>query len=162
MLSRLFLTFVMKNFEAGVSSCFWDVVLWYEHMLHSVVTHSLLHTHSTIRWRSFTSLQQKRVYTSLGSSCPTCVHQSWENAVLFEQRCKHDTVINKAPSANCTVSVIIVSALIMLFCLTPRIPMYICHYLTHQKGVHQLRYFLSLMRTPHLSRQLMLFCLYGF
>ena len=25
-----------------------------------------------------TSLQQKRVYTSLGSSCPTCVHQSWE------------------------------------------------------------------------------------
>ncbi len=25
----------------------------------------------------FTSLQQKRVYTSLGSSCPTCVHQSW-------------------------------------------------------------------------------------
>ncbi len=27
---------------------------------------------------SITSLQQKRVYTSLGSSCPQCVHQSWE------------------------------------------------------------------------------------
>ena len=25
-----------------------------------------------------TSLQQKRVYTSLGSSCPQCVHQSGE------------------------------------------------------------------------------------
>ncbi len=25
-----------------------------------------------------TSLQQKRVYTSLGSSCPQCVHQSCE------------------------------------------------------------------------------------
>ncbi len=26
----------------------------------------------------FTGLQLNRVYTSLGSSCPTCVHQSWE------------------------------------------------------------------------------------
>ena len=40
------------------------------------------------------------------------------------------------------------------------------HWLTHQKGVHQLRYFLSLMRTPHLSRQLVfllskcIFCYY--
>ena len=29
----------------------------------------------------------------------------WENAVLFEQRCKHDTIINKALSTNYTVSV---------------------------------------------------------
>ncbi len=29
-----------------------------------------------------TSLQQKRVYTSLGSSCPQCVHQSWEEYQL--------------------------------------------------------------------------------
>ena len=28
------------------------------------------------------------------------------NAVLFMQRCKHDTVINRAPSTNCTVGVI--------------------------------------------------------
>ncbi len=34
---------------------------------------------------------------------------------------------------------------------------YLQSLLTHQKGVHQLRYFLSLMRTPHVSRQLVLF-----
>ncbi len=32
----------------------------------------------TMTW--LTGLQQKRVYTSLGSSCPTCVHQSpWQS-----------------------------------------------------------------------------------
>ncbi len=35
-----------------------------------------------------------------------CFLVEWVNAVLFVQRCKHDTVINKAPSTTCTVSVI--------------------------------------------------------
>ena len=35
---------------------------------------------------------------------PLCIEQTWP-LWSVKQRCKHDTVINKAPSTNCTVSV---------------------------------------------------------